>query len=147
MSARDRVHAMLPPLDNPVEADARAAELDARLDAVRVEDLNEGITRLEEWTVSDELTPGMRFAIGVLKSVRDLEPAAQGEPTFFQPGHTYTREHHGCRIEFHVRYVDTTPNGTRFAFGFRTEPCISGWAPMDSDDMDGWMDVAAEVTS
>jgi hypothetical protein len=60
--------------------------------------------------------------------------------TFFEAGHTYTREHHGCRIEFHVRHIDETPNGTRFAFGFRTDPCISGWAPMDSDDMDGWTD-------
>lgn len=65
-------------------------------------------------------------------------------PDFFQPGRTYAREHHGCRIEFHVRYVETPPSGTRpVAFGWRTEPCISGWAPEDSDDMDGWTQVTA----
>jgi hypothetical protein len=76
VSARDRVHAMLPPLDNPAEADARATELDARLDALRVEDLNEGIDRLREWaaSVGADMAPGINFAIGVLMAVRNRDP-------------------------------------------------------------------------
>ena len=34
MNARDRIHAMLPICDSPAEAEARAQELDKRLDAV-----------------------------------------------------------------------------------------------------------------
>lgn len=37
--ARARIHAMLPVLDSPAEADARETELDARLDALVVEAL------------------------------------------------------------------------------------------------------------
>ena len=149
MSARDRIHAMLPPLDSPAEAEARAAELDARLDAVRVEDLNEGITRLGEWTVSNELKPGLDFAVGVLKSVRDREPAAEGEPTFFQPGHTYTRPHHGETITFVVEAVSTSPDGQHtVAHGWRITPYTNGgWEPSDSNDFTGWTDVTGEVTS
>ena len=75
MSARARIHAMLPPLDNPAEAEARAAELDARLDALRVEDLNEGIDRLREWaaSVGEDMAPGVNFAIGVLMAVRNRD--------------------------------------------------------------------------
>ncbi|MFF6829587.1 hypothetical protein [Streptomyces longwoodensis] len=40
MNARDRVHAMLPILDSPAEADAREAEFDRRLDAFRAEELH-----------------------------------------------------------------------------------------------------------
>ena len=36
MSARARIHAMLPVLDSPAEADARKTELDKRLDALIV---------------------------------------------------------------------------------------------------------------
>lgn len=73
MSARDRVHAMLPPLDNPTEAEGREAELDARLDAVRVEDLNDALAVLRGWQgeISELRAPGLEFAIGVLLAVRD----------------------------------------------------------------------------
>lgn len=139
MSARARVHAMF-----NLDADGER-ELDSRLDAFRVENYNEAIQALHPWglTMGDSHATGVNFAIGVLMSVRDHRDGGGREvdASFFQPGHTYAREHHGCRIEFHVRHVDVTPNGTRFAFGFRTEPCISGWAPDDSDDMDGWTDV------
>jgi hypothetical protein len=72
--------------------------------------------------------------------------APSGETTqpdnFFQPNHTYTRQHHGHRIEFLVKHVDTAPGGSYpIAFGWRREPCISTWAPEDSDDLDGWTDI------
>ncbi|MFB6787636.1 hypothetical protein ACFCWT_13265 [Streptomyces olivaceus] len=41
VSARERIHAMLPILDNPVDADTREAQLDRHLDAHRAEVLAE----------------------------------------------------------------------------------------------------------
>jgi hypothetical protein len=113
---------MLPPLDSPAEAEARAEELDARLDAVRVEDLNEGIDRLLEWaaSVGSDMALGVNFAIGVLLSVRDREPAAQGEPTFFQPGHTYTEPGDTTDWRFRCDSITSHPDdGERTALGWR----------------------------
>ena len=60
---------------------------------------------------------------------------------FFQVGHTYTREHHGDRIEFRVTAVDTSPDGEqRLARGWRTYE-FSDWEATDSDDLTGWTDV------
>jgi hypothetical protein len=75
--------------------------------------------------------------------------APSGETTqpasFFQPDHTYTRQHHGHLIEFRVEHVATAPGGSYpIAFGWRREPCISAWAPEDSDDLDGWTDITRE---
>ena len=59
---------------------------------------------------------------------------------FFQPGRTYTREHHGRTIEFLVRSVDTPPDSTwQVAFGFRRDE-DGDWEPTDSDDLTGWTD-------
>lgn len=67
--------------------------------------------------------------------------AATATPDFFQPGHTYTREHHGYYIEFRVRAVSTSPDGRfRAAHGWRTDP-ESDWELTDSDDLTGWTDV------
>lgn len=63
---------------------------------------------------------------------------------FFQPGHTYAREHHGRTIQFHVRYIDTAPDcDFPTAFGFRKDPEIDVMLPMDADDFHGcgWIDV------
>lgn len=73
------------------------------------------------------------------------EPPADG-PTqpadFFQPGRTYQRQHHGHTVTFRVEHVATPPGGTDpIAFGWRTEPCLGGWAPEDSDDIEGWTHV------
>lgn len=43
MSARAAVHALLPIVDSPAEADEREKELDRRLDAYRAEVLAEGL--------------------------------------------------------------------------------------------------------
>lgn len=68
-------------------------------------------------------------------------PAATATPDFFQPGHTYSREHHGHRIEFRVTAIDTSPDGEqRLARGWRTDE-HSDWEPSDSDDLCGWTDV------
>lgn len=71
--------------------------------------------------------------------------APSGETTqaadFFQPGHTYTRQHHGDRIEFYVEHIASAPSGRlRIAFGWRTGP-DGAEEPSDSDDLDGWTDV------
>lgn len=122
MSARDRVHAMLPPLYIPAEAEARAAELDARLDAVRVEDLNEALAVLRGWQgeISELRAPGLEFAIGVLLAVRDdHDPAGKAAPRFFQVGRTY--RHRGN--EFRVLAVDPHPvRGDLTAIGWLIEP-------------------------
>lgn len=125
---------------NQVEAEAVARA--RRADAARL--LDERAKHASRAIFCD----GIRHAALLLRlwaeSSKQDSPEAT-EPAFFQPGRTYAREHHGCRIEFHVRYVETTPSGTPIAFGFRTEPCISGWAPEDSDDLTGWTDVTEEV--
>lgn len=70
-------------------------------------------------------------------------PEATATPDFFQPGHTYTRQHHASTIRFFVRYIDDSPEGIpyRVAFGWKTEDGDVCASPFDSDDMDGWVDV------
>lgn len=64
---------------------------------------------------------------------------------FFEPGHTYIREHHGRTIEFHVRYVDTAPDcDFPTAFGWRKDPEMPAMLPMDSDDIGGWTDITPD---
>ncbi len=68
--------------------------------------------------------------------------AAPATPDFFQVGRTYAREHHGRRIEFHVRYIDTAPDcDFPTAFGWRKDPEMPCVLPMDSDDTGGWTDI------
>ncbi|NUS13453.1 MAG: hypothetical protein HOY69_18965 [Streptomyces sp.] len=72
------------------------------------------------------------------------------EPTadFFQPGHTYQREHHGGTIRFLVEYVSTSPDGaSQAAHGWRTRSWDPGWEPTDSDDFTGWIDAAPAVSA
>lgn len=60
---------------------------------------------------------------------------------FFEPGHTYAREHHGDTVRFLVRGVSWAPDHSyRVAFGWRTDE-DGDWEHTDSDDMDGWTDV------
>lgn len=62
-------------------------------------------------------------------------------PEFFQPGHTYAREHHGRRIEFHVLHIATAPDcDYPTAFGWRSDPEIDVVLPANTDDMGGWTD-------
>ncbi|MFJ6566273.1 hypothetical protein ACIQNU_02545 [Streptomyces sp. NPDC091292] len=82
----------------------------------------------------------IRLFLGVEEKAT-ATPAATATPNFFQPGHVYTRTHHGHCIEFHVQHIDTDPGGDqRVAFGWRADD-RSTWEPADSDDMDGWSDV------
>ncbi len=69
--------------------------------------------------------------------------AATATPDFFQPGHTYQREHHASTIRFLVRYIDDSPEGIPYqvAFGWRTEDGDVCASPFDSDDFTGWTDV------
>ncbi|KAB2975989.1 hypothetical protein F8R89_30750 [Streptomyces sp. SS1-1] len=61
---------------------------------------------------------------------------------FFEPGHTYTRQHHASTIRFLVQHVDWSPCGTyKVAFGWRVEDGDVTWSPTDSDDFGGWVDV------
>lgn len=99
-------------------------------------------------TVTD-FDRGRRAAEGcVVEELREL--AATGEEAtaaaatatpFFQPGHTYSRQHHGNTIRFLVRHVSWAPDHSyRVAFGWRVDD-DGDWEPTDSDDMDGWTDV------
>jgi hypothetical protein len=67
---------------------------------------------------------------------------------FFQPDHTYVREHHAATIRFLVKHVDDSPCGTyRVAFGWSVEDGDVTWAPFDSDDLTGWVDATEETSS
>lgn len=153
MSARDRVHAMLPPLDNPTEADARAAELDARLDAVRIEDLNDALTVLRGWQgeISELRAPGLEFAIGVLLAVRDDHNprATDAEPAFFQTGRTYRHTQTGSTIR--VLAIDPHPvTGVIHAIGWlhnpASSPLVGRLNGLDWESGD-WTDVTEEAAS
>lgn len=152
MNARARVHAMLPPLDNPIEAGAREAELDARLDAVRVEDLNEALAVLRGWQgeISELRAPGLEFAIGVLLAVRDdHDPAskAETEATFFEVGHTYRHMVSGFTMS--VLAIDPHPvSGVIHAIGWvqapARSPLVGRLSGSDWESGD-WVDVTGEV--
>jgi len=142
-SARARVHAMFP-LDEMAEQ-----ELDARLDALVAETRNEDAALLQERAAR---YPSRRiFAAGLRHGALMIAKLAMGRstvetPDFFISGHVYAREHHGRRIEFHVRYVDIAPDcDFPTAFGWRKDPEMPCVLPMDSDDLGGWVDVTEEV--
>ncbi|MFM9616772.1 hypothetical protein ACKI14_02280 [Streptomyces turgidiscabies] len=62
--------------------------------------------------------------------------------TFFEPGRTYRREHHGDTIDFLVEYISTSPDGRlTVAHGWRNRSWDPGWEPSDSDDFTGWADI------
>ena len=64
---------------------------------------------------------------------------------FFEPGHTYARQHHASTIRFLVQHVDWSPGGTyRIAFGWRIVDGDLTWTPTDSDDFGGWVDVTED---
>lgn len=133
---------------------------------------NSAITQLEEiadyQTPDDEAFPGelerlrtlaLQLRVAVIRKqdlaaarlLLDLyeehrKSATPGAPDFFQPGHTYTREHHGQQITFVVSAISMSPDGQRtIAHGWRTDP-YSDWEPTDSDDLTGWADTTSEAT-
>jgi len=66
-------------------------------------------------------------------------------PAFFQPDHTYTRQHHGDTIRFLVRHVSEAPDGSyRVAFGWRLDD-DGDWEPSEADDLDGWTDITSDA--
>jgi hypothetical protein len=89
------------------------------------------------------------YLVELLNADAEEKASAQAPtatPDFFQPGHTYTREHHGHRIKFVVEHVTTAPSdGYQIAFGWRN---AFGWpeAPFHSDDLDGWTDTTDTTT-
>ncbi|MCZ4509902.1 hypothetical protein O3Q52_17205 [Streptomyces sp. ActVer] len=154
-AARARIHAMFN-LDETGEQ-----ELNTRLDGVRTEVLAETdllpkahvvawlVKKAREFRSADgAMRAAQADAIAALASkvargaVRpnNLRMLPATEADFFQPGRTYTREHHGRTIEFLVRSVDTPPDSTwQVAFGFRRDE-DGDWEPTDSDDLTGWTD-------
>ena len=81
MNPRDRLEAMI-----PTTSGSRTVwnpdDVHDALDALRIQDLNEGINALNEWAanISDQYEPGLNFAIGVLTAVRDHRtPTARTE--------------------------------------------------------------------
>ena len=136
MSARARIHAMFP-LDASGEH-----ELNARLDAHRVEVLDEGITALRKWADMD-------VAIGVLLSVRDDRDTADEAVDFFRPGRTYTEDAPfrapEDRPNFQCIAVAVHPTtGGRRALGFEQAGAGRPWKSSslrDEEWADGWVDV------
>ena len=104
------------------------------------------------WPLTDDL-PGalllvsqyLAAAMAVIERADLIEEEATTPAEvadFFQPGHTYAREHHASTIRFLVKYLDDSPCGTyRVAFGWRIEDGDVTWSPSDSDDFTGWTDV------
>ena len=78
MTARDRIHAMLPICDSPTEADTRAQELDARLDDYRTEAIHKAIGRLRAIPVTcTALTGPVWYGNGWNSAIRVLEEIAE----------------------------------------------------------------------
>jgi hypothetical protein len=142
MNARARIHAMFT-LD-----ETAATELDTRLDAHHTEVLVEGAHLIEDaacdadWERPADYCAGLRAGAELLLAKAAGEATATAATPFFQPGHTYVREHHGDEVRFRVRYTDSSPCGTyRAAHGWRIEDWAANWSPSASDDFTGWTDV------
>ena len=140
--ARASVHAMFT-LDEVTET-----ELDQRLDVLVVEALiKAGVQYVDCPVCGAAQGVGDPCAMCAYKARMAAELAARGmaapaeaAPEFFQPGHTYAREHHGRTIEFLVRSIDTAPGSSyRVARGWRLNE-DGDWEPTDSDDLTGWTD-------
>lgn len=147
MTARDDIHRLF-------ESGRTSYRLDEYLDAHRAERDAEILRWLSkkarEYRATGRKTDRERADLitalaskisrGAVRPNNTLLPAGV-EPTFFEPGRTYQREHHGQPITFIVRAVSTSPDGRcTVAHGWRTDP-YSGWEPFDSDDLTGWTDV------
>ncbi|MGW5123217.1 hypothetical protein ACWEQ7_03975 [Streptomyces sp. NPDC004069] len=161
MSARARIHTMIPTGDETAEA-----ELDTRLDAYAAEVLAEADT-VEAYDGELAMLRGLARCLRLAARSGDgaevarllcdhatydatAREEAKGQssqpadatPGFFQPGHTYVREHHAATIRFLVEHISNAPDGSyRAAFGWRIEGGDVCWSPFDSDDFTGWIDV------
>lgn len=96
-----------------------------------------------DWEKSPDYCTGLRAGAELLlaNTGEKATAAAATATPFFQPGHTYSRQHHGNTIRFLVRHVSWAPDHSyRVAFGWRVDE-DGDWEPTDSDDMDGWTDV------
>lgn len=150
-AARARIHAMFT-LDETAET-----ELNTRLDAHRAEELAKAATMLrtesgrqpERVLFNEGLFHGARLVDRMVNEAGREKDTREGEsiPDFFQPGRTYTREHHGRLIRFAVTHVSSPPGSTwRVAFGFRLND-DGDWEPTDSDDLTGWTDTTNNTTT
>ena len=135
---------------NGVGGPLTARELTWMTGAAARHELHVTGSRGGHWPLTDDL-PGALLLVSqylaattaVIERAGLVEEQAT-EPDFFQPGRTYTREHHGRTIEFLVRSVDTPPDSTwQVAFGFRRNE-DGDWEPTDSDDLTGWTDTTPQ---
>lgn len=75
----------------------------------------------------------------IVWAVAQYDAAKKAAAPFFEPGRTYTREHHAETIRFSVSHISEAPDGSyRVAFGWRSEADDVAWTPSDSDDFEGW---------
>jgi hypothetical protein len=125
MSARDRIHAMLPILDSPVDADTRASQMDVRLDAYRAEVLAEADllpkADVVAWLVKKarEDTPVWLLASKVERGAVRPDNLRMLPPDFFEPGHSYThRDGHDFKCVAVTAHPQT---GERLAMGWRVD--------------------------
>ena len=145
MSARDRIHAMFN-LDEAAET-----ELNARLDAYRVEVLNEAADFVGN---DDECDCGgcdtcvpRKLADGLRRLAGESNRGADAD--FFEPGHTYLRFVGDRELYFRVTSVSSdnpnAPGGLSgagpVAFGWtRTERSTTVWGPSGQTSFAGWHD-------
>jgi hypothetical protein len=120
--------------------------------AYRDEELAKGAHLIEDaacdadWERPADYCQGLRAGAELLLA-NTGEKATTTTADFFQPGHTYTREHHDTTIRFRVRYTDSSPCGTyRAAHGWRIEDGDVTWSPFNSDDFTGWTYVTEEAS-
>lgn len=157
--ARARIHAMLPVLDSPAEADARETELDRRLGEHRTEVLAEVtawlVKKAREFHVSSrkrEREQGDTCAILASKiargAVRPDNLRMLPDAGFFEPNRTYASSDH-ADLHFECLTLDTAPGtGQLVAVGWRFGPPRKGErsqkiAALDITDWSccGWTDV------
>ena len=160
MSARDRIHAMLPICDSPVEAEARATELNARLDAHRTEVLAEVtawlIKKAREYRAAirkQERAQGDTCAVLASKiargAIRPNNLRMLPNPGFFEVDRVYA----SGTWKFRCEAISPAPGtGERRALGWTDTPVygVHHWhaTALDPDDWEhgGWTDVTEAVT-
>lgn len=155
MSARGPIHAMLPPLDNPADVEAREEEMNRRLDDHRAEVLAEvtawlvkkarefraGGTRADRAQADTVACMASKIDRG---AVRPNNLRMLPDPGFFETDRTYRRNAN----TFRVLVLDPHPvTGQVWAIGWMTGPERCLVTRLDQRDWDSgkWTDTTEEV--
>lgn len=144
MSARGPIHAMLPPLDNPADVEAREEEMNRRLDDHRAEVLGEAAAAAEDTIrlFPEDTDWGSAIAgamEGLAIRLRRMAGATDA-PAFFQVGRAYRRNGN----TFRVLVLDPHPvNGRLHAVGWMIGPERVVVTRLEQADWDSgkWTDI------